>query len=182
MCLNSKAVINCDYCPRALCSDCIALPAPPSKKTVFFCLFCHELLFKPNPYMVSTLFPCFITVSEKSKGFYTYNGDILSNFPSKLNTAAFRPYGTSSLRVQGQFQMAAHSSVSNEGLTIIHFLLAGVQAASSPAKMLFEYISAFPGLGALLYKEVIFDLSNDNLAHSHAHQMTEMFKKIFGEW
>jgi hypothetical protein len=79
------------------------------------------------------------------------------------NAAALSPFHGSVLKVKGHFPMAAKAQVINEGLTIINLHLSGLQLDGSPAKILFEYMSAFLTPLDLVYKEIAFDLPTDVL-------------------
>jgi hypothetical protein len=92
----------------------------------------------------------------------------------KLNAAAFYSATTTPLKVNGRFQMTTQSLPSHEPLVIIHFSLAGMQVAGSPAKILAEYMSAFLSSDHLKYQEITFDLSTDASSYLFLCQMKEV--------
>jgi hypothetical protein len=111
-----------------------------------------------------------------SQGFYTQHG--LPRLDGKLNPKAFKPATTTPIQVHGTFQMAASSQVSKEGLVILHFLLAGMDSAGSPARLLGEYMHSYLDEESLLYQEITFDLSSDTLVKNYHQRLRSLARDI----
>jgi hypothetical protein len=74
--------------------------------------------------------------------------------------------------------MTAASHVSNEGLTVLHFILHGLDNAGSPAVILVEYMRAYLEPSLLFYEEIVFNLGDDTGIKAHATAMESLFNRI----
>jgi hypothetical protein len=174
MCLASGTFkMICDYCPRTLCSNCISIEDTARDERIkFLCLHCHDEAFKSQPYIVGHTFLCSVwNLTAVIKGFYLHNAHLPSRVSGKLNAAAFTPIGTSPLKVKGHFQMTAQSQIIREGLTIIHFLPAGTSGRGSPAKILYEHMSAFLSSESLHFEEIELEILTDGLVCAGGQQI-----------
>jgi len=67
------------------------------------------------------------------------------------------------LVIRGDYQLTASSQVLAEPLLLLHFILASIDPKGNPARISAELLSGFLPEESFVYKEVIFDLSTDEL-------------------
>ena len=81
--------------------------------------------------------------------------------------------------IKGQFQMSTRSEVNAQAIIILHFVLKGINADGSPARILKEALSRYHICGvSLFYKEVVFDVSNEKLYKEYIGQIQPVVQKL----
>ena len=70
------------------------------------------------------------------------------------------------------------SRVIAEPLLIIHFCLASIEPAGSPASLVASYIEPWLAKGNFLFKEIIFDLTTEEDVGEHDKKMKKFVKEI----
>jgi hypothetical protein len=110
------------------------------------------------------------------QGFYNVVGPATVN--GNPNHRAFLPALDSPLVVSGSFQMTAASQVCHEGLTILHFMLTGMESNGMGPKLLGEYMAGFLDQSSFDYIEVEINLATDSDVVAHEQHMTSIWKSI----
>jgi hypothetical protein len=104
------------------------------------------------------------------------------NTPADINNSldpmAHLPAVSSPVRITTSFQMHAHSEVSNDTLTILHFVLSGTPNAGTPAKVLASYMSSFLSESTLQFEEVEFDFTDPADIEPHAKRVAELYRQF----
>jgi hypothetical protein len=75
--------------------------------------------------------------------------------------------------------MTAQSHVSNEGLTILHFILDTLDSTGSPAKLVAEFMRAYLAPSLILYEEISVNFSDRAKIALHARKFRELASKIW---
>jgi hypothetical protein len=75
--------------------------------------------------------------------------------------------------------MTAQSHVSNEGLTILHFILDTLDSTGSPAKLVAEFMWAYLAPSLILYEEISVNFSDRAKIALHARKFRELASKIW---
>ena len=75
--------------------------------------------------------------------------------------------------------MLMRSKVNTQAIVILHFFLKGINADRSPACILEEALSEYHICGVgLFYKEVVFDVSNEQLYKEYIGQIQPVVQKL----
>lgn len=95
-----------------------------------------------------------------------------------MSLATLKPFFEYPLQLTGQFQMTAQSHVSNEGLTILHFILDTLDSTGSPAKLMVEFMGAYLAPSLILYEEIPVNFSDRAKIALHGRKIRELANKI----
>jgi hypothetical protein len=76
------------------------------------------------------------------------------------------------LVIQGDYQLTASSQVIAQPLLLLHFILASIDPKGHPARISAEILSAYLPMDSFVYKEVVFDLTTDELVTKHIYEAT----------
>ena len=75
--------------------------------------------------------------------------------------------------------MSTRSKVNTQAIIILHFVLKGINAGWSPACILEEALSGYHICSVgLFYKEVVFDVSNEQLYKEYIGQIQPVVQKL----
>jgi len=82
------------------------------------------------------------------------------------------------LVIQGDYQLTASSQVVAEPLLLIHFILASIDLKGNPARLSAELLTSFLPAKSFVYKEVVFDLTTDELIKNYISEATAFTKTL----
>jgi hypothetical protein len=82
------------------------------------------------------------------------------------------------LVIRAEYQLTASSQIVTEPLLFFHFILASVYPGGNPARLASELLTAFLPVESFVFKEVIFDLSTDDLISKHANDLIRFVKDL----
>ncbi|KIM77371.1 hypothetical protein PILCRDRAFT_12012 [Piloderma croceum F 1598] len=154
ICINGGDMLSCDQCTRVMCKAHIPLPQSQGinvASSIFICVACHLRIFassKPAPFF----------------GFY--KGDI------NQSPSTWTPMSKQPLVIQGDYQLTASSQVVAQPLLLLHFILASIEPKGHPARISAELLSAYLPADSFVYKEVVFNLTTDELVKKHICKAT----------
>jgi hypothetical protein len=82
------------------------------------------------------------------------------------------------LVIQGEYQLTASSQVVAEPLLLLHFILSSIDPKGSPARISAELLSGFLPEESFVYKELIFDLSTDELVTKYVNEVSTITRNL----
>lgn len=82
------------------------------------------------------------------------------------------------LVIQGDYQLTASSQVIAQPLLLLHFILASIDPKGHPARISAEILSAFLPADSFVYKEVVFNLTTDELVTKHIYEATAFTRNL----
>jgi hypothetical protein len=97
---------------------------------------------------------------------------------SKLEPARWEPALGQPLVVRAKYQLTASSQIIAEPLLFFHFILASIYPRGSPARLTSELLTVFLPAESFVFKEVVFDLSTDDLVSKHATDLIRFIKDL----
>jgi len=139
-----------------------------------FCLRCmpstivshtHSVLCKFSIYNYMFLVLIFVW-----QGFYK---SILDPKPACWEAICEQP-----LVLQAEYQLAASSQIIASPLLFLHFILSSIHPGGNPARLASELLTAYLPAESFLFKEIIFDLSADDLISKHTADVISFVKSL----
>jgi hypothetical protein len=91
---------------------------------------------------------------------------------------SWKPALDGPLQFTGTYQLTSRSEVINLPLVVLHFVLAGIDAAGSPLRLVHQYMSSYLKGDLLRFEEVVFDLTTPALVRSHSQAMNRLVSRL----
>jgi hypothetical protein len=82
------------------------------------------------------------------------------------------------LVIRDEYQLTASSQVVAEPLLLLHFILSSIDPKGSPARISAELLSGFLPEESLVYKELVFDLSTDELIAKYVNEVSAITRNL----
>ncbi|KIM72929.1 hypothetical protein PILCRDRAFT_15697 [Piloderma croceum F 1598] len=160
ICINGGELLSCDQCTCVMCLSHLPLPQDQSVDiitSIFICVPCHLRIFAP---------------SKPAPFFGFYKGNI-NQSPTTWTPVLKQP-----LVIRDEYQLTASSQVVAEPLLLLHFILSSIDPKGSPARISAELLSGFLPEESLVYKELVFDLSTDELIVKYVNEVSTITRNL----
>jgi hypothetical protein len=87
------------------------------------------------------------------------------------------------LTIQGDYQLTTTSQIVAEPLLLLHFILTSINPRGNLARTSTELLAAFLLTESFVYKEVVFDLTTNELTEKYVNEANDLVKTLhLWEW